>query len=138
MPCLQHHGIAQPSMTDTPDVILCFLAAMEARDLNLARSFLAQEFTMYFPGAVPMTTLEELIEWASPRYQNVQKTFSGVEAVFPEGDTTIVYCRGTLAGKWLDGTEFENIRFIDRFELVGRQITRQDVWNDIAETKADL
>ncbi len=31
---------------------------------------------------------------------------------------------------------FEGIRFIDRFEVTAGKITRQDVWNDIAEVKA--
>lgn len=128
-------------MTDMPDpadVVLRFLAAMEARDMNLARSFLAQGFTMFFPGAESMTTLEDLIDWAKPRYQNVHKTFSGVDTIPPEGGAAIVYCRGTLSGKWLDGSVFDNIRFIDRFELVNGQISRQDVWNDVAEIKAGL
>ncbi|MGB1034547.1 MAG: 4-oxalocrotonate tautomerase, partial [Primorskyibacter sp.] len=47
-----------------------------------------------------------------------------------------VYCRGTLSGEWPDGTAFDAIRFIDRFEIVGDKITKQDVWNDIAETRA--
>ncbi|EDZ42034.1 4-oxalocrotonate tautomerase [Rhodobacteraceae bacterium HTCC2083] len=52
------------------------------------------------------------------------------------GDAAIVYCRGTLSGEWPDGTTFTGIRFIDRFEVVGDKLTQQDVWNDIAETKA--
>jgi hypothetical protein len=34
---------------------------------------------------------------------------------------------------WLDGTAFSGIRFIDRFEVAGGLIRRQDVWNDLAE-----
>jgi len=29
---------------------------------------------------------------------------------------------------------FEGIRFIDRFESRGGRFTRQDVWNDLAES----
>ena len=29
---------------------------------------------------------------------------------------------------------FEGIRFVDRFEVAGGRITRQDVWNDLAES----
>jgi hypothetical protein len=43
---------------------------------------------------------------------------------------------GTLHGVWLDGTPFEGIRFIDRFELADGRIQRQDVWNDMAEVHA--
>ena len=57
---------------------------------------------------------------------------------FPKGDDDVrlVYCFGTLSGEWLDGTSFEGIRFIDRFEVVGDKISRQDVWNDMGEVKA--
>ena len=47
-----------------------------------------------------------------------------------------VYCRGTLAGVWPDGATFAGIRFIDRFEVESGKITKQDVWNDIADRKA--
>ena len=45
---------------------------------------------------------------------------------------------GTLYGEWLDGTAFAESRFIDRFEMEGGLLTRQDVWNDMAETKANM
>jgi hypothetical protein len=47
----------------------------------------------------------------------------------------VVYTRGTLAGEWPDGTAFGGIRFIDRFEVTDGFITRQDVWNDLAEVR---
>ena len=93
---------------------------------------------MHFPGAAPMTHLQELIDWARPRYRFVTKTYEGFDAMQAAGDAAIVYCRGTLSGEWPDGTAFEGIRFIDRFEVVGGKITRQDVWNDIAETKGTM
>ena len=94
-------------------------------------------FTMTFPGTAPMTQLQQLIDWAKPRYKFVTKTYSGFEALQTPGDAAVVYCRGTLSGEWPDGTSFEGIRFIDRFELTDGHLTRQDVWNDIAETKAN-
>ena len=45
----------------------------------------------------------------------------------------MVYARGTLNGAWLDGSPFNGIRFIDRFEVRAGKITRQEVWNDLAE-----
>jgi hypothetical protein len=38
-----------------------------------------------------------------------------------------------LQGTWLQGAPFEGIRFIDRMEVRDGLITRQDVWNDLAE-----
>lgn len=126
------------STSDPAQIVRHFLATMQARDLELARSHLAPCFTMVFPGSKPMTTLDEMLEWSKPRYQNVRKIFLGLDVVPMDGDLSVVYCRGTLSGAWLDGTEFDSIRFIDRFELVAGQITRQDVWNDVAEAKAAL
>ena len=47
----------------------------------------------------------------------------------------VVYRRGTLQGEWPDGISFQGICFIDRFELADGRITRQDVWNDLAEVR---
>jgi hypothetical protein len=90
---------------------------------------------MIFPGGVRMTRLQELVDWAAPRYRFVTKSYQGVEALQSPGAETIVYCRGTLSGEWPDGTPFSDIRFIDRFEIIQGRLTRQEVWNDIAESK---
>ena len=77
-----------------------------------------------------MSTLEQLIAWAAPRYRFVRKTYDGFDGF---GD--VVYCHGTLAGEWPDGTAFAGIRFVDRFELCDGKLIKQDVWNDIAEVR---
>jgi 4-oxalocrotonate tautomerase family enzyme len=129
------HRSSAAALPDPCDLVRRYLAAMEARDLDTARSMLGNGFTMTFPGGGSMTTLEQLIEWSKTRYKFVRKDYSGTEAL-QNGNTSVVYTRGTLSGEWLDGTPFEGIRFIDRFEVVDSRITRQDVWNDIAEIKA--
>lgn len=121
---------------DPSDLVQGYLAAMEAREIDKAQSFLSDDFVMDFPAAPPMTSLQELIDWAKPRYRFVKKTYEGYDAMQGAGDQAIVYCRGTLFGEWPDGTEFSDIRFIDRFEITEGKITRQDVWNDIADVKA--
>jgi 4-oxalocrotonate tautomerase family enzyme len=123
-----------PALPDPCAVVRAYLDAMQERDLDGASAMLGAGFTMTFPGAEPMTTLAELIAWSKPRYNFVRKTFDSIEA-FQNGDVAVVYTRGTLAGEWPDGSPFAGIRFIDRFELSGGKITRQDVWNDIAEVK---
>lgn len=125
-----------PAKPDPVETVRTFLSAMEARDLEKAQGILSKGFTMTFPGTRPMTTLTQLIDWAKPRYRRVSKTYDGFDAMQSAGDAAIVYCRGTLSGEWPDGTTFTGIRFIDRFEVVGDKLTQQDVWNDIAETKA--
>lgn len=125
------HRSPAPAAPDAAEVVQAFLTAMEARDLPAARRMLAPGFVMTFPGPRRMTTLEELIEWAARRYRFVRKTYERFD-----GMGSLVYCFGTLHGEWPDGTPFEGIRFIDRFALEGGLILRQDVWNDIAEVRA--
>lgn len=122
-----------PALPDPVQVVRDYLSAIEARELDRARALLGTGFTMTFPGTAPMTTLQELIDWAAPRYRFVRKTYDGFDAM--QAETAVVYARGTLSGAWPDGTAFEGIRFIDRFELSDGKITKQDVWNDIAEMK---
>lgn len=134
----RQHRTPAPALPDPSGVVQAFLAAMEARDLEAATARLGVGFTMTFPGTAPMTSLQELIEWAAPRYRFVKKTYEGFDAMQSPGEHAVVYCRGTLSGEWPDGTAFEGIRFIDRFEVTGGLLTRQDVWNDIAEIKGQV
>ncbi|MDC0135982.1 tautomerase family protein [Sulfitobacter sp.] len=129
------HRTPAPALPDPSDLARRFLAAMQDRDLETAHSMLGLGFTMTFPGSKQMQSLAELIEWAAPRYRFVTKTYDGFDAMQSEGAEAIVYCRGTLSGEWPDGTPFEGIRFIDRFEVTEGLLTRQDVWNDISEHK---
>lgn len=122
-------GAAQ---ADASAVVRGFLEAMQDRQLDAARRLLAPDFAMQFPGAPPMHRLEELLDWARPRYQRVAKTYERFDESWAE-EHTVVYCSGTLYGQWLDGQAFEGIRFIDRFEVAEGLIRRQEVWNDLAE-----
>ncbi|GAB4188836.1 MAG: nuclear transport factor 2 family protein [Thalassobaculales bacterium] len=108
-----------------------FLAAMEARDLAAAEALLAPGFVMEFPGPVRMASLAELVAWAKPRYRFVRKSYERFDQA---GDA--VYCFGTLAGEWPDGTPFAGIRFIDRFTIRDGRLADQKVWNDLGEVKA--
>lgn len=109
-----------------------YLAAMEARDLDRARRLLKPGFTMEFPGPVRMSSLDELLAWAKPRYRFARKTYERYDSCAADG-TTVVYCFGTLSGEWLDGKPFAGIRFIDRFTLRDGLLADQTVWNDMGE-----
>ncbi len=124
-----------PALPDPSRVVVDYLAAMESRDLATAGAMLGEGFQMVFPGNQVMTSLGELVDWAKGRYRFVTKTYEAVEA-YHHGGHAVVYARGTLAGDWPDGTAFEGVRFIDRFEVSGGKIVRQEVWNDIAEMRA--
>lgn len=129
------HRSGAPALPDPCAVVRDYLAAMEARDLDKAQKMLGDGFVMNFPGAPGLRTLDELIAWSKPRYKFVKKTHDGFDACQGEGHA-IVYARGTLFGEWPDGSAFQDIRFIDRFEVTAGRITRQDVWNDIAAVKS--
>ena len=129
------HRTGAPALPDPCGIVRDYLAAMEARDLDRARAMLGDGFVMNFPGAFGLRTLEDLIAWSKPRYRFVKKTYDGFDASQGDG-CAIVYVRGTLYGEWPDGTPFDSIRYIDRFEVTAGKITRQDVWNDIADVKA--
>jgi phenylpyruvate tautomerase PptA (4-oxalocrotonate tautomerase family) len=131
------HRTPAPALPCPIGLVRKYLSAMEAREIEKAKDMLGAGFLMTFPGTAPMHQLEQLIEWAKPRYKFVTKTYSGFEALQTPDDAAVVYCRGTLSGEWPDGTPFDGIRFIDRFEVTDGHLTRQDVWNDIAETKAN-
>ncbi len=121
-------GIPLPAPAE---IVRAYLAAMEARDLPAARDFLAEGFEMTFPGNVRFTKLEDLVEWSRGRYRFVRKTYESFDECFSENGIA-VYCFGTLAGEWPDGTPFSSVRFIDRFEVAEGRLTGQMVWNDLA------
>jgi phenylpyruvate tautomerase PptA (4-oxalocrotonate tautomerase family) len=123
-----HGNVALSSATK---VVKSFLLAMQARDLVHAQTHLHANFQMVFPGGHTFSRLEDLLAWAKTRYQRVEKTFAYFDESW-QGDRTVVYCSGNLHGVSPNGTAFDNIRFIDRFEVVAGQLVRQDVWNDLA------
>ena len=123
-----------PVLPEASQLVAQFLYCMAARNFQAAQAFLAPSFEMVFPGGETMHQLTELLSWAAPRYQKVGKTKMHFDESW-QSDKTVVYCRGMLNGVWLDGTEFKDIRFIDRFEVVKGKLQRQDVWNDLAEMR---
>ena len=122
------------SLPNASDLALAYLQAMEAGRLDEANTHLGPGFIMQFPGKWTMTSLDEFVQRSRARYQFVGKHFERFDECWA-GDVTIVYCFGTLHGRWLSGESFEGIRFIDRFEFRKGKITRQDVWNDIGEVR---
>ena len=113
-----------------------FLDAMEARDLEQARSLLAPGFLAIYPGDRRFRTLEELIASGGKRYRGVRKRYEREYHVpaDAEGVETVIFS-GTLTGEWADGEAFEGIRFTDRFRLRDGRIIEQQVWNDIGEAE---
>lgn len=117
------------------EIVRAFLNAMEVRDLEAAQSFLSPAFSMEFPGGSTLSTLQELIDWAKPRYRSVTKQYDCFDVADDGKGKSTVYCFGTLSGIWNDGKEFAGIRFIDRFAIVDGRISDQKVWNDLGEVR---
>jgi hypothetical protein len=121
-------------MNAAGQLVKAYLAAMEARDLALAKTFLAPGFVMIFPGGHVFTQLEEVVARSKPRYRFVKKAYERFDEVPGEGGG-VVYCFGTLYGEWPDGVPFSGIRFIDRFTVRDGRLIDQKVWNDLAEVR---
>lgn len=123
-------------MTQTGSAIAtceAFLMAMERRELDLARSFIDPDaLEMVFPGGARFASIDAMVAGAATRYRYVGKHFDRRDSwTTAEGESVLI--AGRLYGEWLDGSTFEDIRFIDLFDLRGGRIWRQHVWNDMGE-----
>ena len=123
-----------PRAAPVPPAQLCldFLDALGGRDLERAKAMVSEGFAMTFPGPAKFTDFADLLAWSAPRYRSIAKKIDRVDEA-PLGETVGVYVTGTLYGEKPDGTPFQGIRFIDRFEVQAGRILRQEVWNDMAE-----
>ena len=57
---------------------------------------------------------------------------------YMRGGRAVVWCDGTPAGEWPDGSAFEDVRFVDRSEIEGDAIARPEVGNDLARTRSAM
>lgn len=115
--------------------VRAFLAALQARDVDAAQRHLAPDARIVVPGGRVVGSVREIVENSGRRYRAIGKTIERFDVV-GNGGTVIVYCLGTLHGVWPEGTAFQGIRFVDRFELRQGRIVLQEVWNDAAEHRA--
>jgi hypothetical protein len=122
---------------DAVKTVQSFLDLLSARKLDAAQDYLLEGAVMTFPGDNTFTSLAAFAEGAGNRYQSIGKRIDGFDTVECQDSSTIVYCYGTLHGRWIDGEAFSGIRFIDRFVINTGKIMRQDVWNDLSETRSN-
>lgn len=116
-------------------IVRDYLEAMEGRDMEKAKSILADGFTMTLPGGVTFSQPEELAAWARSRYRSISKSCERFDEA-PCAEGVAVYCFGELAGEWPDGAAFSGVRFIDRFTVADGKLLDQRVWNDLAEARS--
>lgn len=117
-------------MHGASELVREYLEAWADRDLPRARRFLAEGFTMVYPGDARFTRLEELAAQMAQRYRTVRKRFERFDEAPLEGGAA-VYCFGTLYGEFADGRPFEGVRFIDRFTVREGRLVDHRVWNDL-------
>ena len=116
-------------------IVRTYLRLVEARDLDAASEFLADDVSIVFPGGRTFESLTDQVASSAGRFRSVKKTLDQLDVV-SDGAETTVYVYGTLAGQALDGSSFDGVRFIDRFALNDGLIVSQMVWNDLAEVGA--
>lgn len=116
-------------------IVRSYLRLVEARDLDAASEFLADDVSIVFPGGRTFESLTDQVASSAGRFRSVKKTLDHLDVV-SDGAETTVYVYGTLAGQALDGSPFDGVRFIDRFALDDGLIVSQMVWNDLAEVGA--
>ena len=116
-------------------IVRSYLRLVEARDLDAASEFLADDVSIVFPGGRTFESLTDQVASSAGRFRSVKKTLDQFDVV-SDGAATTVYVYGTLAGQALDGSPFDGVRFIDRFALDDGLIVSQMVWNDLAEVGA--
>ena len=119
-------------LQDAVGIARQYLLALERRSLPEAKACLAPGIVFAYPGDKRPASVEEAMASSRARYKGVYKTIQRTDAFLGESGNCIVYIIGLLHGAWLDGSEFKEIRFIDRFEIGEDGISLHEVWNDVA------
>jgi hypothetical protein len=114
-------------------VVSRYLKLTAERRLEEAAVCLAPGAVLVFPGGARFTGLREMAEAAGRRYRWVRKRIERWDVCPGRDGAAVVYCVGTLHGEDTRGRAFQDVRFLDRFEIAEGRIVRQEVWNDLAE-----
>lgn len=114
-------------------LVLDYLAHCETDRLTEARACLAPGTRHTFPGG---RTFGDLGDWHADfrsRMSWLRKRDHEIDVCDAGGEEVVVYVRGRLTGRTVDGAEFDDVRFIDRFVVRNGSIVDQAVWNDLSE-----
>lgn len=118
---------------DAVALVSRYLDLTGERRLEEAATCLAPGALLVFPGGARFADLREMAEAARGRYRWVRKRIERWDGCPGQDGAAVVYCLGTLCGEDAQGRPFQDVRFLDRFEIVEGRIVRQEVWNDLAE-----
>ncbi|MBK6597864.1 MAG: hypothetical protein IPG25_08190 [Proteobacteria bacterium] len=118
-------------------VVQAFMHELAARNLDAATAVLTTDFKMTATGGHVFTRLADFAAFSRQRNRGVKKTDLGMDACFlseaEHGPQVVVYIFGTMAGEWVDGIAFANVRYLDRFVVRGARIAAMDIYSDMAE-----
>lgn len=126
---------ADHTATDPAAIVDTYLQLCEDRELEAASRFLSHGLRMQFPaGATGQehTALAEMVATPKP-YAWVRKHRDRFLVGERGARDTHVVSIGRLYGERLDGTAFDDVRYVDVFVLRDGLIAEQLVWNDLCE-----
>lgn len=120
------------SAADAKAMILGFLEAQMAGKFDTVAHLVAPDCKIVFSGGRPFKSAADITAFNAGRYSWVRKRMERTDVSDGDG-CVVVYSLGALFGAWPDGTEFDNNRYVDRFEIKDGLIVRWEVWNDSGE-----
>lgn len=126
-----------PQLPPHPSIVLVreFIDAIDRLDPGTARKLSAPDARYVSAGGTETGSLDEIVTRLGQRYRQIGKKIERFDRVeMKDGD--VVFVSGTLHGAWEDGAPFENVRFVDRYEIRAGKIAQQEVWNDAADARA--
>ena len=119
-------------MSEAGGIVRAFVDALGRRDLDAASAQLGSGFRMTVTGGHVFASPAEFAAFSKGQHRGAKKTTDRYDEI-PGEDSTVVYAMGSMAGTWNDGTTFEGVRYVDRFEVAHGKIVDMRVWSDMAE-----
>lgn len=119
-------------MTDHRAIAERYVRACERGDFDAARSHLAEDFVMVYPGNVRYGDPEARASHTANLYRDIEYVFDGWTVGEALDGRRSCASWGTLAGENLNGVAFSGVRFIEVFIFDGERIAELHACNDLA------
>lgn len=115
--------------SDERQVVEQFFEWMEDERRDDVGELFADDTVITLPGATfeGPEAPDDFLAFLAPRYETAAKEFDR----WIEAGEHIVSI-GTLYGVDNDGDEFDDVRYVDVYEVRDGEIQRLDIWNDLA------